>query len=80
MVPARCSSPAANAVAILIFVTNQAVRWPQTVIMLVAAAAGGYWGAHLGRRLPANVIRRGTLILTASITVAFYVRAYVSFR
>jgi uncharacterized membrane protein YfcA len=68
---------AANTMAVLIFVTENAVRWPQTLIMLAAAAAGGYGGAHLGRRLPANVTRRTTLLLTAAITVAFYVRAYV---
>lgn len=71
---------AANIVAALIFVAGHAVRWPQTLIMLVAAAVGGFGGAHLGRRLPSSVIRRGTLLLTAGITIAFYIRAYVPFH
>ncbi len=69
---------AANTVAVIIFIIEHAVRWPETLVMLIAAAAGGYAGANLGRRIPASVTRRGTLILTASITVAFFVRAYLS--
>lgn len=69
---------AANTMAVLIFIAARAVHWPETIIMLIAAAIGGYGGALIGRRLPARFVRAGTLLLTACITVAFFVRAYVS--
>ena len=67
----------ANIMAVLTFVIARAVHWPETLVMLVAAAAGGYGGAQLGRRAPPNLVRTGTLALTACITVAFFVRAYL---
>ena len=67
---------AANTMAVLIFIFAGAVQWRETSVMLVAAIAGGYGGALLGKRIPAPVIRAGTLVLTACITVAFFVRAY----
>jgi uncharacterized protein len=67
---------AANAVAVLTFVVAGAVQWPETLAMLVAAAVGGYAGAQLGRRLPAGVIRAGTLLLTFCITLVFFLRTY----
>ncbi|TAL94083.1 MAG: sulfite exporter TauE/SafE family protein [Paraburkholderia sp.] len=67
---------AANAMAVLTFVVAHAVHWPQTLLMLVAAIAGGYGGAQIGRRAPAALIRSSTLLLTVCITLAFFVRAY----
>lgn len=69
---------AANTMAVLIFVVAHAVHWPETIVMLVAAAIGGYGGALIGRRLPARFVRAGTLLLTACITAAFFMRAYMS--
>jgi uncharacterized membrane protein YfcA len=66
----------ANSLAAMIFVFARAVYWPQTAVMLVAAIVGGYGGAQLGRRLPSRLVRAGTLLITAGITVAFFVRAY----
>lgn len=68
---------AANTMAMLIFVAARAVHWPETIVMLIAAAIGGYGGALIGRRLPARFVRAGTLLLTACITVAFFMRAYM---
>lgn len=68
---------AANAVAVLTFVVAHAVRWPETLAMLVAAVIGGYGGAQVGRRLSAGIIRAGTLLATSCITLAFFVRTYV---
>jgi uncharacterized protein len=68
---------AANIMAVLTFIIARAVHWPETIVMLVAAAIGGYGGAQIGRRAPPKVVRAGTLCLTACITLAFFVRAYV---
>jgi len=67
----------ANTMAVLIFVLAHAVRWPETVAMLVGAAAGGYGGAQIGRRLSPRVIWAGTLLITTGITVTFFLRAYL---
>jgi hypothetical protein len=68
---------AANTVAVLIFIAAQAVRWREALVMLAAAAIGGYCGALIGRRAPAGIIRAGTLLLSVSITLVFFVRAYL---
>jgi uncharacterized membrane protein YfcA len=67
---------ASNVAAVVTFSIAGAVRWPQTLIMLVGGVIGGYGGARLGRVLPAQVIRLLTLICAAAITMAFFVRAY----
>jgi len=68
---------AANIVAVLIFIAAQSVRWREAVVMLVAATLGGYCGALIGRRAPAGVVRAGTLLVSVSITLAFFARAYL---
>jgi uncharacterized membrane protein YfcA len=67
---------AANIAAVAVFIVAGAVRWPQTLLMLVAGVIGGYAGARLGRVLPGQVIRALTIVCAAAITIAFFVRAY----
>jgi uncharacterized protein len=68
---------AANTMAVLIFIAAHAVRWSDTLVMLVAATVGGYCGALVGRRAPAPVVRAGTLIVASGITLMFFARAYL---
>jgi len=68
---------AANTVATIAFITAGAVRWPQTLAMLAGGLAGGYLGARLGRILPPGPTRVMTLLWTASVTGAFFVRTYL---
>jgi len=67
---------AANISAVLIFIVAHAVRWQETVTMMIAAIVGGYIGAHIGRRAPQRLVRIGTLALTFCVTAAFFVRTY----
>jgi uncharacterized membrane protein YfcA len=67
----------ANLMAVAIFALAHSVRWPEAVVMLLGATAGGYGGALVGRKAPARVLRAGTLSLTAGITLMFFLRAYV---
>ena len=71
---------AANTMAVVAFIVARAVYWPETIVMLIGALIGGYGGAMVGRRASAPVIRYGTLVVTACITIAFFVRAYGSGR
>lgn len=68
---------AANVVAVLTFIVANAVRWPETLVMLAGAIIGGYGGAHIGRRAPPNIVRAITLLSTSCITLAFFVKTYV---
>lgn len=67
---------AANVVAVLAFIVANAVRWPETLVMLVGAIIGGYGGAHIGRRAAPGIIRAITLLATSCITLAFFVKTY----
>jgi uncharacterized membrane protein YfcA len=66
---------AANGAAVLWFIVVGAVRWPETLAMLGASIVGGYLGARLTRLLPARVVRGFVVVLTATVTAAFFVRA-----
>ncbi|UGQ48576.1 sulfite exporter TauE/SafE family protein [Massilia endophytica] len=67
---------AANTVAVLVFIAAGAVHWPETLGTLAGAIAGGYFGAHIGRRASAAAVRRITLCATFGITLAFFVKSY----
>jgi uncharacterized membrane protein YfcA len=67
---------AANAVAVLCFALAGPVRWPETLVMLVAAVIGGYFGAALARRVPAPWLRGFVVVYSSAMTVAFFWRAW----
>jgi uncharacterized membrane protein YfcA len=67
---------AANAVAVVVFVLAGAIAWLQCLPVIAGALAGGWVGAHTGRRLPAPIIRGITLVVAASTTVIFFTRAH----
>jgi uncharacterized membrane protein YfcA len=69
---------AANTMAVLIFIAARAIRWNETIVLLVASTMGGYFGALVGRRAPSWAIRAGTLVIAGGITLAFFGRAYLA--
>lgn len=69
-------STSANTIATLIFALSGIVYWPELIVMGIGALAGGYGGAHLGRRLPPVIVRGATILLACTVTVVFFVRAY----
>lgn len=69
---------AANSVAVLCFIAAREVWWKETMVTLIAAAVGGYAGARLARRMDPQWLRRGVLLLTVAMTVAFFLRAWRS--
>lgn len=68
----------ANLMAVIVFTFANAVYWRQTVVMLVSAIAGGYFGALAARRISPRATRLGTLLITAAITAVFFARAWNS--
>jgi uncharacterized membrane protein YfcA len=75
MAPARVLlTSSANAGAVLCFIVAGAVRWPETLAMLFASVVGGYLGARLTSLLPAETVRRSVIVLTAVVTLVFFLR------
>lgn len=45
-----------NGVAIVVFVSARIIFWPQAILMLIGAVAGGYGGAHFAQKMnPAHI-------------------------
>lgn len=60
--------------AVVIFIAQRAVHWPETVTMLSGALVGGYLGGHLVRVLPAVIVRRFVILTGVVMTVVYAVK------
>jgi len=67
---------ATNAVAVVCFVFAGLVWWPQALLMLVAAVAGGYAGARVARRVDPDRLRAGITVFNFLVTAAVFWRTY----
>jgi uncharacterized membrane protein YfcA len=67
---------AANGVAVACFAAFGPIHWAETGVMLVAAIAGGYFGARLAKRMPAPVLRGFVILFGSAMTLVFFWRAY----
>lgn len=65
---------ATNTVAVTCFIVAGEVWWAQTVLMAIAAVAGGYVGARVGRRIAPDRIRLGITALNVVMTAALFLR------
>ena len=65
-----------NGVAVLAFVANGVVYWPQGVVTMIGAVIGGYFGAHYAMRVPPQWIRGFVILVGTGMTVYFFVKAY----
>jgi len=63
---------AANTIAILCFAFAGSIAWRQTLVMLLAAAVGGYLGARIALRLSRSQIRIGISVINFLITAVFF--------
>ena len=61
---------ATNAAAIITFVVAGIVVWPEALLMLVGAAAGGYAGAHYAQKVDPARVR--TFIVIVGFAMSFY--------
>ncbi len=62
-------------VSSVILIAGGLVHWPEALVTMVAAAAGGYLGVGFARRLPEKIIRAVVVAIGAVLTVVFFVRA-----
>jgi len=65
---------AINGAAVVTFIAAGAVLWPQALVMLVGAVAGGYGGAYFAQKIDPQVVRRFVIAVGICMTVYFFVR------
>jgi hypothetical protein len=57
--------------ATLVFATQGAVLWPQTLALAAGTIGGGLIGAYVARIIPRNVVRVLIVAVGATLTIAF---------
>jgi uncharacterized membrane protein YfcA len=62
--------------SVVAFVVAGVIAWPQGLAMMVAATAGGFWGARWSKRLPVLWVRRGVIVTGLVMSAVFFVRAF----
>ncbi|SER10611.1 sulfite exporter TauE/SafE family protein [Giesbergeria anulus] len=63
------------AIAVVVYAAGGVVQWPQALLMMLAATAGGYAGARLARRIPAQWLRAGIVLTGLVMAALFFARA-----
>jgi uncharacterized protein len=63
-----------NGVAIITFIVARAIIWPQALVMLVGAIAGGYGGAHFAQKMDPQHIRRIVIVVGFGMSIYFFIR------
>lgn len=58
-------------VATIVFISQGAVVWPQTLSLMAGTIAGGLAGAYIARIIPRHVVRVLVVAVGAALTVAF---------
>lgn len=63
-----------TAIAVVAYAAGGAVEWPYALLMTVAAVAGGYAGATVGRRIPQRILRAGIIAVGLTMTALFFLK------
>jgi uncharacterized membrane protein YfcA len=61
-------------VTLLIFAGLGAVAWPETLVMLAGAVAGGWLGGRIGQRAPAWAIRGFVIVVGLTLSAYYFTR------
>jgi uncharacterized membrane protein YfcA len=62
----------ANGVAVVVFIVEKQVFWQHCLLMMLAAAVGGYCGARISRRLNPQVMRWTVVCLGLGMSAYFF--------
>ena len=62
-----------NGVAVAVFAFSGTVQWQFAGAMAVAAAVGGFCGAHYGRRIPREIVRWIVIAIGFALAVHYFV-------
>jgi hypothetical protein len=63
-----------NAAAVVTFIAAGLVHWHWTIIVAVAAIAGGYTGLHAARRVPAQIVKGFVVAVGLVLTIYFFMK------
>jgi len=66
-----------NGMAVLYFVAQGQVAWPDVLWMIAGAVIGGYGGARIARQINPLHVRRFITGVAVVLTIIFFVRAYL---
>jgi uncharacterized membrane protein YfcA len=62
-------------VTVVTFVVAGAVSWPHTLVMLLTASLGGYWGARMARKIQGPWLRRIVIAVGSALSLYYFYRA-----
>lgn len=65
---------AVNGVAVVTFIVAGAVVWPQAIVMIAGALAGGWFGAHYAQKLEPRKVRWFVIAVGIVMTAYFFVK------
>ena len=65
----------ANAAAIVVFFASE-IDWGIAAMMALGSACGGFLGMRLANRMPAMVLQGVILVVGATLSVAYFMKAY----
>ncbi|HEY6248944.1 MAG TPA: sulfite exporter TauE/SafE family protein [Candidatus Angelobacter sp.] len=61
-----------NAAAIVLFILNRAIIWPQALLMMIGAIIGGYAGAHYVQKMKPQAVRYLIIVIGSGMTAYFF--------
>jgi uncharacterized membrane protein YfcA len=59
-------------VTAMTFIIAGAISWPETMVMLLAASAGGYGGARVARKMQGPWLRRIVIGVGTALTLYYF--------
>jgi uncharacterized membrane protein YfcA len=65
-----------NAASVVVFVRDKLVNWDYAWPMAAAAVVGGYAGARVARRLPAQYVRYAVIVIGFGLSAFYFIRRY----
>jgi uncharacterized membrane protein YfcA len=63
-----------NAAGVVVFLVSGHVAWGYALLLAVTSYAGGHFGVGVARRLPANTLRVGVVVLGAVVALVLLIR------
>jgi hypothetical protein len=66
----------ANGIAVVTFIVGKQILWKYCLLMMIAAALGGYLGAHYSRRMNPRFMRVLVVVIGLGMAAYFFWRQY----
>ncbi len=63
-----------NAAAVLMFILARAVFWPECLVMVAGAMAGGWFGAHFAQKADPAKMRRVVIAIGLGMSVYYFIK------